>query len=141
MWNIGVRYIFKLHTEYMLLFLAHYCNNLISVNSYILEVPSFFIICILVIVLCRHVSSFVQRQKHIRTKYRIIFPIHKHVLKLYQVFVSLCQLRPKKSVLASCFPSCLPNFSFIEGFNIAENIGMIVYVSTNLKIMFIYFLM
>ena len=44
------------HTEHILIFLAHYCNNRISVSNCILEAPNFFIICIiLTIVLCRHV--------------------------------------------------------------------------------------
>ena len=44
------------HTEHILIFLAHYCNNRISVGNCILEVPNFFIICIiLTIVLYRHV--------------------------------------------------------------------------------------
>ena len=44
------------HTEHILIFLAHYCNNRISVSNCILEVPNFFIICIILkIVLCRHV--------------------------------------------------------------------------------------
>ena len=45
------------HTEHILLSLAHYCNNRISVNNCLLEAPSIFIICIIfVIVLCRHAS-------------------------------------------------------------------------------------
>ena len=44
------------HTEHILIFLALYCNNRISVSNCILEAPNFFIICIiLTIVLCRHV--------------------------------------------------------------------------------------
>ena len=44
------------HTEHILIFLALYCNNRISVSNCILKAPNFFIICIiLTIVLCRHV--------------------------------------------------------------------------------------
>ena len=55
--GISVRDLFLTYlTEHILFFLAHYCNNRMSVNNCILEVPSFYIICIiLVIVLCRHV--------------------------------------------------------------------------------------
>ena len=61
--NIGVRSIFNLPFRahyyigrFILFFLVHYCNNRIPVNNCILEVPSSYIICIiLVIVLCRHV--------------------------------------------------------------------------------------
>ena len=43
-------------TEHILFFLTHYCDNRMSVNSCILELPSSFIIFIIhVIVLCRHV--------------------------------------------------------------------------------------
>ena len=60
----------------------------------------------------------------------LILP-QQHVLQLWPVFVLLCQLKTKQLVLTICVPSGLqdPTSHFAEGFNLAEIIEMIDYVS------------
>ena len=142
-WNIGVRSIFNLyHTEHILIFLAHYCNNRISVSNCILEVPNFFIICIiLTIVLCRLVfmnalnnsnSVIGLKIAYFGAKYRVNFITSTRSTIMSSIRVTVPTENQTVSIknLFSLL-SARSDLSFIEGFNLVEIIEMIDYVSTS----------
>ena len=104
------------HTEHILIFLAHYCNNRISVSNCILEASAQFLYNMYnshngIVQTCfmnAFYECFVIGLKIAISEPNIVLILlHQHVLQLCQVFVLLCQLKSKQLVLTICFSFCL----------------------------------
>ena len=130
------------HTEHILIFLAHYCNNRISVSNCILEASAQFLYnmynshnsivqtCFMNALLWMLCYWF--EDCYFRAKYRVNFITSTRSTIMSSIRVTVPTEVQTVSINNLFFLlSARSDLSFLEGFNLVEIIEMIDYVSTS----------